>query len=154
MFQENKARQIFRKNKHFLPPDTHTYKCMGKKCSFFGKIGVLCSLETLVLRFALLPSYRQSRQKKLRWNFVTQSNVLFNIKQKSLNGQKLIPQNLIYHRFVMANMLVTQSLAKILRLSTFRGNISLNFLVKFGEDLSQASIKCSKSTKEILEQGV
>ena len=24
VFQENKARQIFRKNKHFLPRDTHT----------------------------------------------------------------------------------------------------------------------------------
>ena len=23
--QENKARQIFRKKAHFLPPDTHTY---------------------------------------------------------------------------------------------------------------------------------
>ena len=24
VFQENKARQIFPKNEHFLPPDTHT----------------------------------------------------------------------------------------------------------------------------------
>ena len=23
--EENKARQIFQKNEHFLPPDTHTY---------------------------------------------------------------------------------------------------------------------------------
>ena len=29
----------------------------GKKCSFFGKFGVLCFLETPVLRFALLPYY-------------------------------------------------------------------------------------------------
>ena len=27
----------------------------GKKCSFFGKFGVLCFLEIHVLRFALLP---------------------------------------------------------------------------------------------------
>ena len=27
-FQENKARQIFRKNENFLPPDTHTYVCI------------------------------------------------------------------------------------------------------------------------------
>ena len=26
----------------------------GKKCSFFGKLGVLCFLETSVLRFAFL----------------------------------------------------------------------------------------------------
>ena len=30
-----------------------------KKCSFFGKFGVLCFLETSVLRFALSPYYRQ-----------------------------------------------------------------------------------------------
>ena len=42
----------FPKNKHFLPPDTHTSG--GKKCSFFGKFGVFCFLETPVLRFVLL----------------------------------------------------------------------------------------------------
>ena len=31
----------------------------GKKCSFFGKFGVLCFLVTSVLRFSSLPSYRQ-----------------------------------------------------------------------------------------------
>ena len=31
----------------------------GKKCSFFGKFGVVCFLETTVLRFALLPYYRR-----------------------------------------------------------------------------------------------
>ena len=31
----------------------------GKKCSFFRKFGVLCILETPVLRFALLPYYRR-----------------------------------------------------------------------------------------------
>ena len=47
----------FPKNEHFLPPDTQTYVCLsgGKKCSFFWKFGVLCFLETPVLRFALLP---------------------------------------------------------------------------------------------------
>ena len=31
----------------------------GKKCSFFGKPGVLCFLETPVLRFSLLPYHRR-----------------------------------------------------------------------------------------------
>ena len=37
------------------------YVCVseGKKCSFFGKFGVLCFLKTPVLRFALLPYYRR-----------------------------------------------------------------------------------------------
>ena len=42
----------FPKNKHFLPPDTHV-------CLFFGNFGVLCFLETPVLRFALLPYSRR-----------------------------------------------------------------------------------------------
>ena len=31
----------------------------SKNCSFFGKFGVLCFLETSVLRFTLLPYYRR-----------------------------------------------------------------------------------------------
>ena len=52
----------FPKNEHFLLSDTHTYVCVsaGKKCSFFRKLDVLCFLETPVLRFALLPSYRRN----------------------------------------------------------------------------------------------
>ena len=60
-------------NKHFLPLDTHItyiyirifftpwYVCVsgGKKCLFFGKCGVLCFLETPVLRSAFLPYYRR-----------------------------------------------------------------------------------------------
>ena len=51
----------FPKNERFLPPDTHTYVCVsgGKKCLFFEKFGVFCFLETHVLRFAILPYYRQ-----------------------------------------------------------------------------------------------
>ena len=48
VFQENNARQIFRKNEHSPPPppDTHTY--------------VPCFLEAPVLRFSLLPYYRRN----------------------------------------------------------------------------------------------
>ena len=73
VFPENEARQIFRKTnisyptdtltyEYFLPPDTYTNVCVsgGKKCSFFGKFGLLCFLETHLLRFALLPYYRRN----------------------------------------------------------------------------------------------
>ena len=61
VFQEKKARQISRKNEHFLPRDTHTYMCVsgGKKGSFFEKFDMLCFLKTSVLRFDLLPYYRR-----------------------------------------------------------------------------------------------
>ena len=51
----------FPKNKHFLPPDTHTYVCVsgGKKCLFFRNFDMLCFFETPVLRFAILPYYRR-----------------------------------------------------------------------------------------------
>ena len=39
--------------------NTYVWVSMGKKCSFFGKFGVLCFLETPVLKFALLPYYRR-----------------------------------------------------------------------------------------------
>ena len=50
----------FKKTKHAKfseKPTFLTYVCVsgGKKCSFFEKFGVLCFLETPVLRFALLP---------------------------------------------------------------------------------------------------
>ena len=38
----------------------------GKKCSFFRKCGMLCFLEALVLRFALLPYYRRVDMKLFR----------------------------------------------------------------------------------------
>ena len=51
----------FLKNEHLFPPDTHTCVCVsgGKKCSFFGKFGMLCFRVTPVLRFALFPYYRR-----------------------------------------------------------------------------------------------
>ena len=54
VFQENKARQIFRKTNISCPL---IRTCTCKKYSFFRKFGVLCFLETPVLRFALLPYY-------------------------------------------------------------------------------------------------
>ena len=43
------------------------YVCIsrGKKCSFLGKFDVFCFLETPVLRFTLLPYYRQNIEKNL-----------------------------------------------------------------------------------------
>ena len=65
----------FPKSEHFLTPDTHAYVCVSgvKKCSFFGKFGLLCFLETPVLRFALLPYYRR----------ITTANILHGAKINS-----------------------------------------------------------------------
>ena len=60
-FGEKQSMPKFPKNRHFLPPDTHTCVCVsgGKKCLFFGNFGVLCFPETPILRFALFPYYRR-----------------------------------------------------------------------------------------------
>ena len=57
VFQENKARQIFRK--HFLPPVSVSVRSRGLEMFVFRKIGVLCFLETPVLRSPFLPYYRR-----------------------------------------------------------------------------------------------
>ena len=63
VFQENKASPNFPKKEHLLPTDTDTDVCVSgtKKCSFFGKFGVLCFLKTPVLRFVFLYYYRRLR---------------------------------------------------------------------------------------------
>ena len=61
VFQENKARQIFRKTNISFPLiRTPTCAYQGaRNVRFFGKFGVLWFLETPVLRFALLPYYQR-----------------------------------------------------------------------------------------------
>ena len=65
VFQENKARQIFRKTNISYPLiRTRTYAYQGvRNFRFFGKFGLICFLETPVLRFSLLPSYRRYRHR-------------------------------------------------------------------------------------------
>ena len=79
----------FSKNKHFLTPDTHTQVCVsgGKKCSVFGKFGLLWFLETPVFRFAFLPYYRRVRKirrtkielrvKAKHWQWIYMTSELF-----------------------------------------------------------------------------
>ena len=58
--QESKAHQIFRKmNVSYPLIRTRTCAYQGVRSLFFEKFGVFCFLETPVLRFALLPYYRQ-----------------------------------------------------------------------------------------------
>ena len=49
----------FKKTKHAKFAEKRMIRIGGKKCSFFGKFGVLSFLETPVSRIALLPYYRQ-----------------------------------------------------------------------------------------------
>ena len=49
LFKKTKQAKFSEKRTFLAPsPDTHTYVCVsgGKKCSFFGKFGLLCFLET------------------------------------------------------------------------------------------------------------
>ena len=56
-FKKTRHATFSEKRTFFTPIRTRTYVCVsgGKKCSFFGKFGVLCFFETPVLRFAFLP---------------------------------------------------------------------------------------------------
>ena len=52
----------YKKTKYDKFSEKRTYVRVsgGKKCSFFGKFGLFCFLETPVLRFALLSYYRRN----------------------------------------------------------------------------------------------
>ena len=75
MFDFNTQIEIYQKYKLLQQTVTFNFSlnfpkkvCVldGKKYSFFRKFGGLSFLETLVLRFALLPCYRRNNQRKLR----------------------------------------------------------------------------------------
>ena len=61
VFQENKARQIFRETNISYTLISTVWVSGCKKCSFFGKFDVLCFLETPILRFALFTYYRRNK---------------------------------------------------------------------------------------------
>ena len=56
--------KIYMNQMHVLKQGQKRIVCVsgGKKCSLFGKFGVLCFLETPALRFALLPYYRRTHR--------------------------------------------------------------------------------------------
>ena len=95
------------KNEHFLPPDTHTYVCVlvGKKCSLFGKFGVLCFLVTSVLRFGLLPYFRRNVKLKFEKHSPQIANcteaTLF-LKATGIRSQ--LSKLLIFSRFLGLNI--------------------------------------------------
>ena len=65
VFEENRARQIFRKKNLSYPlirTQTSAYRGI-KNVRFFGKFGVLCFLETSILRFALWPYYPRNASR-------------------------------------------------------------------------------------------
>ena len=55
-------RPNFPKNEYLFTP-WYAHVCVSgvKKCSLFGKFGMICFLQAPVLRFALLPHYRRSK---------------------------------------------------------------------------------------------
>ena len=116
----------FPKNEHFLPLDRYTYVCVsgGKKCSFFGKFGVLCFLITSVLRFAILQYYRRILLFKNMTQLFTFASSLFSayLSATLFNNEPL-------HSFaVFWNLLINLSM------SAFYNNIDCNdynyFLLK------------------------
>ena len=60
-YKKTKHAAFFEKRTFLIPWYAHMRVCIrGKKCSFFGKFGLLCFLVTPVLRFARLLYYRRN----------------------------------------------------------------------------------------------
>ena len=83
----------------------------GKKCSFFGKFGALCFLETPVLTFTLLPYYRRNGLMKLNTILLKQPQVVLYEKyvfcKKSVckNFTKLTWKQLCWSLFLIKKVL-------------------------------------------------
>ena len=67
--------------------NSHVCVSGGKKCLFFRNFGVLCFLETPVLRFALLPYYRRIKHKYFSSQFL-HSNRNKTLNKKYLKNKK------------------------------------------------------------------
>ena len=93
VLQENIARQIFRKSKHFLPTDRHTHVCEsgGKICLLFGKFCVFCFLVPPVLRSANVPYYQRWLLSLARINKICLRK--FNLANLELQFSKVIFNN-------------------------------------------------------------
>ena len=96
-----------------------------KKSSFFGKFGVLCILETPVLRFTLLAYYRQTIEKTLNCHLYTArrfpeetlpffileyyGELSFEIYLRSVFERRLLRMNfnfddIVLNRFILKNI--------------------------------------------------
>ena len=97
-FKKTKQAKFSEKQTFPTPWYTHTHMCVsgGKKCSFFGKFGFLWFLETLVLRFTLLPYYRRFHSKIYVTEFVI--NVDF---QDKMAGYHVSTCRLLY-RYILS----------------------------------------------------
>ena len=89
----------FPKNEHFQSPDIHAYVCIsgGRKYLFFGKFGVLCFLETPILRFALLSYYQQNRS----------------LNCEPCNSKMNSKQFIQFHSFYLVNLKPRQKYTKL-----------------------------------------
>ena len=62
----------------------------GKKCLFFGNFGVLCFLETPVLRFALLLDHRRTWSRKCHLILLNQAILGFSLTEVEMTNYQAI----------------------------------------------------------------
>ena len=101
-----------------------TYACVSgdEKCSFFKKFGVLCFLETLVLRFALLPYYRRN----------VFNNICFFLSKKFAFLQMVFKWSFAFFEIVDIKFSKFRllSISTLWRVTIFLGLISMLFIFK------------------------
>ena len=93
------------------------YVSRGKKCSFFGKYGELCFLETPVLTFTLLVYYRWNTSGKWTWpslDFASMNVIIYhsNIKNfRSINGIHFLTKTKLTERWLKLLFLLLTTLS-------------------------------------------
>ena len=93
------------------------YVSRGKKCSFFGKYGEVCFLETPVLTFTLLVYYRWNTSGKWTWpslDFASMNVIIYhsNIKNfRSINGIHFLTKTKLTERWLKLLFLLLTTLS-------------------------------------------
>ena len=113
---QNVGNKNFPKNEYFSPPDTHMYVWISgdKKCSFFGKFGVLCFLVTSVLKFTLLLPMRDIHTATYTYSILLVGVVMHDLVALETatsdyvesNSEKLIN----FHKMVLVSNILEQIL--------------------------------------------
>ena len=84
--EERTQNGFSKKTKHAKFSKTSLYESGSKKCSFFGKFGVLCCLKTPVLTFSLLLYFRWYHT--FTWVFFPKVNSFFKNLSRTISLDK------------------------------------------------------------------
>ena len=110
----------------------------GKKCSFFGKFGVPCFLETPALRFCLLPYYRRTMARQIL-NHILKRYTIEGFVQFILSEIPTLP-TFFSVSFILSNVAIAHTALQIILLGIRLVSVGNELLVFSKTDIDAPRI--------------